>query len=112
MPPAGGGEAPGAKEGITPAVVDKVDALWSQFATAVGSPAGARARRKALTEQLPGDVRGLEEQFSVLDDLVIQFDESAKGAEFVAAWFNSRAVVELGRRAAKPEKPASPAPQG
>ena len=37
-----------------------------------------------------------------LDDLVIQFDDTPTGSAFVDAWFNTRKVVDLGRRAAKP----------
>jgi hypothetical protein len=107
--PAGGGDAPGKLEGIIPEAVAKVDDLWERYGTAVGAPVGARGRRKALTDSLPHDVRDLEELFSALDDLVIQFDENETGAEFVAAWFNARKVVDLGRRAAKPApRPASP----
>ena len=100
--PAGGGEPLGKKEGVTAALVGRVDGLWDDYRIAVGAPAGARARRKALTEQLPDDVRAIEAKFSVLDDLVIQFSEAAAGDEFVGAWFNARKVVDLVRRAAKP----------
>ncbi len=76
--------------------------FWTGFGVAVGAPSGARARRKALTEQLPNDGRAIEAKFSELDDLMIQFADTAAGDEFVGAWFNARKVVELGRRAAKP----------
>jgi hypothetical protein len=108
--PTGGGEAPGKKAGVTTALVAKVDELWTGFGVAVGAPAGARARRKALTEQLPNDVRAIEAKFSELDDLVIQFADTAQGDEFVGAWFNARKVVDLGRRAAKPVVAPAPAP--
>jgi hypothetical protein len=106
--PAAGGDAPGAPEGITPEMVEKVDGLWQRYSAAVGAPAGARAGRKALTDSLPRDASDLEAKFAALDDLVIQFDESPKGAEFVAAWFNARQVVDLGRRAAKPTPSSTP----
>ena len=107
--PQGGGDPQGKKSGVTASLVAKVDDLWTRFATAVGTPAGSRAKRKALTDQLPNDVRGIEGKFANLDDLVIQFGESATGSAFVDAWFNARKVVDLGRRAAKPAPAPAPA---
>ena len=75
----------------------------------MGTPAGARARRKALTDQPSNDVRGIEGKFANLDGLVIQFGESATGSAFVDAWFNARKVADLGRRAAKPAPAPAPA---
>ena len=106
--PGGGGAASGGKYGVTAARIAAVDLLWTNFSTAIGSPAGARSRRKALTDKLPGDFRTVEAKFAALDDLVVQFGDSATGAEFVSAWFNARKVASLGRRAAKPAPPAPP----
>jgi hypothetical protein len=109
--PAGGGATPGEPEGITPAVVAKVDDLWERYSAAVGAPAGARSRRKALTDQIPDDVRDMEEKFAALDDLVIQFEDTPTGAEFVDSWFNARQVVDLGRHAAKAKPDSGSTPQ-
>ncbi len=108
--PEGGGEPLGKKAGITPALVARVDKLWADYGVAVGAPASARARRKALTGQIPNDARNIEAKCAELDDLVIQFADTAAGDEFVGAWFNARKVVDLGRRAAKPAPVPAPAP--
>lgn len=107
--PAGGGDPLGKKAGVIPVLVARVDELWNRFGTAVGAPAGARAKRKALTDQLPNDVRAIEAKFAALDDLVIQFGGTPAGGAFVDAWFNARKVVDLGRRAAKPAPVPVPA---
>ena len=51
----------------------------------------------------------MENQFAELDDMIIQFRGTPEGDRFVDAWFNARRVVDLGRRAAKPN-PAPTAP--
>ena len=106
--PADGGEAPGQPEGVTPEALAKVEALWQRYSAAVGAPAGARAGLKALTGQLQQEVRNIEAKFAALDDLVIQFDETPAGVQFVAAWFSARQVVDLGRRAAKGDSTEKP----
>lgn len=112
VPPAGGGVPLGKARGVTPTFVAAVDDLWDEYSVAVGAPAGARAKRKALGEALPGDVRALEADFADLDDLVIQFDDGdGVGHTFVEAWFNARHVNDLGRRAAKPAAVAKAADQ-
>ena len=110
QPAAPGQPAPGEKFGLSPAKVGVVDDLWSRYSTAVGAPAGARARRKALTDVLPSKFAAVEEQFAQLDDLVIQFRGSDAGDRFVDAWFNARRVVDTGRRANKPSPAPAPAP--
>ncbi|MEY2562184.1 MAG: hypothetical protein QOH88_377 [Verrucomicrobiota bacterium] len=103
-----GTPAPAAKY-FTQAQSDAVDALWQQFGTAVGAPASARSKRKALTGQLPEDVRTVEAQFSLCDDFLPQFAlASEMGRQFSDAWFAARQVIDLGRRAAKPNPPPTP----
>ena len=102
--------APGETYGITAANFTKVDDLWSRYSTAVGAPAGKRAKHKALTDALPGQSATTEEMFAVLDDLILQFRGTPAGDRFVDAWFNARRVVDLGRRAAKAAPAPAPAP--
>lgn len=109
--PKAGGDPQGKKAGVTAALVAKVDHFWNSFGTAVGAPAGSRAKRKALTDQLPDGVRAIEAKFAGLDDLVIQFGDTPAGSAFVDAWFNARKVVDLGRRAAKPAPAPVPLPK-
>jgi len=97
--------------GITMVKVSVVDDLWERYSTAVGAPASARSRRKAQTNQLPGQFAAVEAQFSTLDDLVVQFNDTPVGKQFVAAWFNARHVADLGKRAAKPNPTPAPVPQ-
>jgi hypothetical protein len=100
--------APGEKYGVTAARVGELEALWTRYRTVVGAPASARAKRKALTNALPGQFALVEEQFAELDDLVIQFRATEAGDRFAEAWFNARRVVDTGRRAAKPNPAATP----
>ncbi len=104
IPPAAGQPAPGEHFGINAALFAQVDDLWERYSTAVGAPIGARSRRKGQTSALPGKFAAVEEQFSGLDDLVIQFGITDLGKEFIAAWFNARQVTALGRRSAKPKE--------
>jgi hypothetical protein len=72
-----GTRAPAAKY-FTQAQLDALDALWQKFSTAVGAPASARSNRKALTGQLPDDVRAVEAEFSLCDDFLPQFASPAR----------------------------------
>ncbi|PYI94759.1 MAG: hypothetical protein DME97_00045 [Verrucomicrobia bacterium] len=77
----------------------------------MGAPASARSNRKALTGQLPDDVRAVEAQFSLCDDFLPQFALASDiGRQFSDAWFAARQVIDLGRRAAKPNQPPPPNP--
>jgi len=102
-----GTPAPAAKY-FTQAQFDALDALWQQFSTAVGAPASARSNRKALTGQLPDDFRTVEAQFSLCDDFLPQFAMASDlGLQFSDARFAARQVIDLGRRASKPN-PTTP----
>ena len=70
-----------------------------------------RVRWNSGRRELAGGWRcSVEEEFANLDDLVIPFGDTATGSAFVDAWFNARKVVDLGRRATKPNPaPAPPA---
>jgi hypothetical protein len=106
-----GQPAPGAKYGITAESIAALDAAWDRYSTTVGAPAGARARRKALTEQLPAAFRAAEEEFATLDDLILQFDDAGgPGTHFIDSWFNARRVQDTGRRSARPAPPPAGAP--
>lgn len=100
-----GEPATGEQYGVNAQTYASVDDLWQRYSTAVGAPAGARAKRKGLTAALPGKFAAAEEQFAELDDLVIQFRNGVVGNQFVEAWLNARHIADLGRRAAA--KPAS-----
>jgi hypothetical protein len=77
-----------AKKYFTQDQFDALDTLWQQFSAAVGAPASARSNRKALTGQLPDDVRDIEAQFSLCDDFLPQFAMASDlGLQFSDAWF-------------------------
>lgn len=103
--------AAGDKYGVTAANVSAVDALWQKYSTAVGAPVGARAKRKAMSSQLPGQFAAVEQQFSGLDDLIIQFRGTPAGDLFVDAWFNARHVVDLGHHTTHPAPAPATAPK-
>jgi hypothetical protein len=70
---------------------------------------GLRSNRKALTSQIPDDVRAAEAQFFLCDDFLPQFAlVSDIGHQFSDAWFAARQVIDLGRRAAKLAGPPPP----
>lgn len=108
--PATGGVAPGDKYGVTAAKVTALDSLWQKYSTAVGAPVGARAKRKAMSNQLPGQFAAVEQQFTVLDDLILQFRGTPAGELFVDAWFNARHVMDLGHHATQPAPAPAPSP--
>jgi len=107
---AAGGVAVGDHYGVTAAKVGVVDGLWQNYSTAVGAPVGARAKRKAMTDQLPGQFAAVEQQFTVLDDLIHQFRGTPAGDLFVDAWFNARHVQDLGHSTAHTTPAPVPAP--
>jgi hypothetical protein len=97
--------APGTAFGITTASVAVVNDLWSRYSTAVGAPVSARSKRKAQTTDLSAQCAATEAQYAVLDDLVVQFDGTPAGKQFVETWFAARNVVELGTHHAQPPAP-------
>ena len=103
--------APGTDFGITPASVAAVNDLWSRYRTAVGAPVSARSKRKAQTMDLSAQCAATEALFAALDDLVVQFDGTPAGKQFVEAWFAARNVVELGTHHAHPATPTLNPPQ-
>jgi hypothetical protein len=51
------------------------------------------------------------QQFSLCDDFLPQFAMASDlGLQFSDAWFAARQVIDLGRRAAKPNPPPPPKP--
>jgi hypothetical protein len=100
-PLAQGTPAPGEAFGITVAKIAAVNDLWERYGTAVGAPGGARSKRKAQTGELPGKFASVE----------MQFNDTTVGKQFMDAWFNSRRVADLGKRAAKPKTDTPKPPQ-
>ncbi len=105
-------QAVAGKYNISTASVEPVNTLWEKYSVAVGAPGGARSKRKALTNALPGRFSATEEKFAELDDLVVQFKGTALGDQFVASWFNARRIIDLGRRGAKNTTLAAPTASG
>jgi hypothetical protein len=103
--------APGVNYGVTAAKTTALDGLWQKYSTAVGAPMGVRAKRKAMTTALPGQFAAVEQQFAVLDDLILQFRGTPAGDLFVASWFNARHADALGHRSAQPAPAPAPEPQ-
>ena len=105
--------APGAKFGLTVETVSALDTDWQRYGAAIGAPLSARSQRKTLTRQLPDAFRESEEEFAMLDDLILQFDDAGgKGTRFIDSWFNARRVQDTGRRSARPAPPIPAAPPG
>ncbi|MFT3867164.1 MAG: hypothetical protein QM715_01580 [Nibricoccus sp.] len=73
-------------EGLTQAI-EAFDALRRK-------PRGPAITRSTLLRELETDTAALIEQLRDLDDLVLQFDGSAAGLRFIAAWEKARVIVD------------------
>lgn len=93
--------------GITDLKYAALNNQWMQYSVAVGAPATARAKRFALTHELPGQFHATEVLFSELDDLIVQFRGTPEGDLFVDSWIQSRHVIDLGHHHTEPPTPPS-----
>ena len=101
-------QPPAGAKYISAAMVTNMDTLWQKYSTAVGAVGSPRAKRKAQTHELLGRFAAVEGIFSGLDDLVVQFNRSADGHQFVDAWFNARRVDDLSHRTTKATRTSAP----
>lgn len=100
---------PGAQtRGITADRIATLSATIGTYDALLNRPRSAIADRTMHLRDLTTRVAGLMEEIRDLDDLVIQFDGTEAGRRFIAAWKQSRIIVDAGHGPA--ETPAPPMP--
>jgi hypothetical protein len=80
--------------GVSSARVEALTQAITAFKLAMGTPRGQIVNRSTLLRELETDTAALLEQLYDLDDLVLQFDGSAQGQRFSAAWKKARIIVD------------------
>lgn len=84
------------KRGVTPALIAELQAALDKFSGVDSAPRTGIVNRSALLKDLDAKVAALMEQLEDLDDLVIQYDGTAAGRNFIAAWRQARLIVDSG----------------
>lgn len=87
-------EANASDRGITGARVEALTQAIEAFKTLQRQPRNRTLTRSTLLRELETDTAGLIEQLGDLDDLVLQFDGSATGLRFIAAWEKARVLID------------------
>lgn len=103
--------------GLTAAAADALEEMLSDYNTVLTSPTGARKARKGKREQLPARFAEVDKVLEGCDRLVVQLrgkstDLPAVRADkdaFVAGWFASRRIDDLGN-GHSPASPPEPGP--
>lgn len=87
-------EADAVARGVSSERVQALTQAIDTFKLAMGTPRGQIVSRSTLLRELETDTAALLEQLGDLDDLVLQFDGSAAGERFIAAWKKARIIVD------------------
>lgn len=102
-------EAGAEKRGVTPALIAELQAALDKFSSIDSAPRTGIVNRSTLLKDLDAKIAALMEQLEDLDDLVIQYDGTDAGRNFIAAWRQARLIVDSGSGpAADDEPPAKP----
>ena len=98
---------PGAAgRGVTAARISALSGAITTFSGLLNAPRGQIANRAALIRELETRVAGLMNLIAALDDLVLQFDTTPAGRNFIAAWKQARMIVDGGHGPGEDELPA------
>jgi hypothetical protein len=88
---------PGAADrGVTPALMAQLTAALAKFDDKDPTPRTGIVSRSTLLKDLEAKIASLMEQLDDLDDLVVQYDDTAAGRHFIAAWKQARIIVDAG----------------
>ena len=88
---------PGAAgRGVNAARITALSAAITSFSNLLNAPRSTIANRAALIRDLETRVAGLMNMVAALDDLVVQFDTTPAGRNFIAAWKQARMIVDGG----------------
>jgi hypothetical protein len=95
--------------GVTAARITAVTTGISAYQSVMNSPRGQIINRSTLIKEVETSTAGLLDEVSDLDDLVLQFDGTDAGLQFIAAWKHARNIVDAGHGpGADPAPPAAP----
>lgn len=106
---AGPKAADAADYGITAAAVTAVNKEVEEYAAVVSAPQVSIADRKSLTEQMRERFNAVEAKFVGLDDMILQFGNTAAGRALIASHQSARIIRDLGAGPGTPP-PAPPTP--
>ena len=104
---------PGAAgRGVTAARIATLTAAINAFTAVMNNPRGQIVNRSTLLKEVDTDTADLLEQVADMDDLVMQFDGTDAGQQFIEAWKRARIIVDTGGEHAStpPTPPATPHP--
>ncbi len=98
---------PGAAgRGVNAARITALTNAVNAFNTLLNAPRGSIANRSALKRDVETRVAGLVSLVEAIDDLVVQFDTTPTGRNFIAAWKQARIIVDSGHGPGEEEPPA------
>ena len=98
------------KRGVTPALIAELQGALDKFSGIDSAPRTGIVNRSTLLKDLDSKVAALMEQLEDLDDLVIHYDGTAAGRNFIAAWHQARLIVNSGHGPAAADETPPPAP--
>lgn len=98
---------PGAAgRGVTSARIAALTASISGFKLVMNLPRGQVVNRSTLKKEVATDVAALVSDVTAMDDLVMQFDGTDAGKQFIAAWKQARMILDTGGGHASTPTPA------
>jgi hypothetical protein len=100
-----------AARGVTAERVIQLTQAISKYAAVMSTPRGQIVNRSTLGKEIAKDTAALLQLLRDLDDLVIQFADTAEGDRFVAAWKRARIIVDAGSGHSPPAT-SPPLPSG
>ena len=89
-------ETGAAGRGVTQARVLTLTSAIEAFIAVMSAPRGQIATSSTLRRDIETRVAALMERMTDLDDLALQYDQTAAGRAFIAAWFQARNVIDSG----------------
>ena len=104
------GQAGAASRGVTPALIAALQAALDKFSGIDSAPRTGIVNRSTLLKDLDAKIAALMEQLEDLDDLVIHYDATPAGRNFISAWRQARRIVNSGHGPADDDEipPATP----
>lgn len=94
--------------GVTAARILTLGTAITAFSGLLNAPRAQIANRSALIRDVETRVADLMARIENLDDLVVQFDGTAAGRAFIAAWKQARIIVDAGHGPGEEEEPTPP----
>ncbi len=98
------------RRGITNARVLALTGAIARYANLLSAPRGQIVNRSAQIREVETRIAGLVERMPDLDDLVLQYGDTAAGRAFIAAWKRARIIVDAGHGQSEEEPTSTPTP--